>query len=356
MAIPSHMTYLLTAIAALVIAPLGLARVGAGELTVTPQQIQALQITLDEVKHATTEAVAVLPATVIPPPTGRHAVAAPFAGTVLHSSILIGQHVKKGQDLVSIASRDLLEALSRLKQSEAEQIAADVVAERYRYLADRDITSRNRSDETAALAAKARAVVEHNRRLTTINNIKVAADGSYILTAPVEGRVVEARVAPGTSLDAMAAPIVIDSTDAVWLEAQVPASLIKSIRPGDTISVANNIAGRVISIGGVLDPMTRSAMMLVELAPGSSLVAGQLVTLSVAHEANESALSVPRSAVSVIAGQSVVYVRTDDGFTPTPVTVRGRSTESATVEGALKPGQKVAISGLAQLEKMQARE
>ena len=328
----------------------------AKDLAVTVEQLQHLRITLDEVRSANSEAVAVLPATAIPPPNGRHAISAPFAGTVAHSDVLVGQHIKKGQALVTIASRDVLEAMSRLKQSEAELQAAEAVADRYRYLADRNITARNRAEETAAQASKARAVVDQHRRLSTINSIKVNDDGSYTLFAPSDGRVVEARVTPGASLEAMAPAVVFDNTQELWLEAQVPASLIGRINVGDAIVAGKVEGGRVVSIGGALDQMTRSAMMLVSLPMGSGLVSGQMVTLTVLHEAPSNAVSVPRSAVSVIGGEPVVFVRTSDGFAPTPVKVRGRSTELATIEGDLKPGQQVASSGLAQLEKMQAGE
>lgn len=333
----------------------GHAGVAAGKtVAVTSEQIERLRITLDEVKSATSEAVAMLPATVIPPPNGRHAISAPFAGTVLKSDVLVGQQIEKGQALVTIASRDVLEALSRLKQAEAELQAAEAVADRYRYLADRNITARNRAEETAAQATKARAVVDQYRRLATINNIKINADGSYTLFAPTTGRVVEARVAPGASLEAMAAAVVLDDTSELWLEAQVPASLLGRIKIGDDIVVGKTTGGRVVSIGGALDPMTRSAIMLVALPAGSGLVAGQMVTLTVSHDAPSDAVSVPRSSVSIIGGEPMVFVRTSEGFALTPVKVRGRSSETATIEGDLKPGQQVASSGIAQLEKMQA--
>ncbi len=349
---PSRASPIAIAIAVLALPAAALAQ--GKSLAVSSEQIERLRITLEEVKTATSEAVAVLPATVVPPPSGRLAVAAPYAGTVLQSDVLVGHQIKKGQVLVTIASRDVLEALSRLKQAEADLQAAEAVAERYRYLADRNIAARNRAEETAAQASKTRAVVDQQRRLSTINSIKINADGSYTLFAPADGRVVEARVTPGASLEAMAAAVVLDSSEDLWLEAQVPVSLIGRIKVNDAIVVGKGSEGRVVSIGNALDPVTRSAIMLVSLPAGSGLIAGQMVTLTVSHEAPSNAVSVPRSAVSVIGGEPIVFVRTSDGFTPTPVTIRGRSPETATIEGDVKPGQRVASSGLAQLEKLQA--
>lgn len=351
-----HFNWLAAVVVAAMACPGAGAPVLAKDLTVTTEQIERLRISLDEAKAATTEAIAVLPATVIPPPHGRLAIAAPFAGTVLNSDVLTGQTVTKGQALVTIASRELLEAMSRLAQAEAELQAAEAVAERYRYLADRNIAARNRAEETAAQSAKARAVVDQHRRLAAINNIQINQDGSYTLRAPAEGRIVESRATPGASLEAMAAAMIIDGSKELWLEAQVPGVLLGRMRVGDSIELANGTNGSIASIGGSLDPATRSALMLVKLPPGSMLVAGQMVTLTVTHETADGAVSVPRSALTVISGEPTVFVRTNAGFSATPVKVRGRSAETATIEGNIKPGQQVASSGLAQLEKMSGGE
>ena len=81
------------------------------------------------------EATALLPATVIPPLNSRVAISAPFAGTVLQVEVLAGQHVKEGMPLATIASKDMLEAIGRLKQLEVELATAEINAKRNRALA-----------------------------------------------------------------------------------------------------------------------------------------------------------------------------------------------------------------------------
>ena len=73
--------------------------------------MDALKIRLEKVRPASMEAVALLPATVVPPLNSRVAVSAPFAGTVLQVEVLAGQRVKEGMPLVTIASKDMLEAI-----------------------------------------------------------------------------------------------------------------------------------------------------------------------------------------------------------------------------------------------------
>src|SRR3974390_513087 len=82
----------------------------AQTIEISPKQMETLRIRLEKAQPASTEAVALLPAPVVPPLNSRVAVSAPFAGTVLQVGVLAGQHVKEGMPLATIASKDMLEA------------------------------------------------------------------------------------------------------------------------------------------------------------------------------------------------------------------------------------------------------
>lgn len=341
----------LTAVAAL-LALAQTAGASAGEIAVSQAQIDRLEIRLQEVRPASEEAIALLPATVIPPMNSRIAVPAPFAGTVVSVNVLPGEEVEPGRTLMTIASRELVETLSQLRQAEANLSAAKAVAERYKGLAEKNIASPTRAAETEAQATGLQAVVEEHRRLVSLGNIKSNPDGSYALIAQRAGRIVEANVASGASIVAMAPAIVIDTSDELWVEAQLPASLIGKVRAGDTIRLENGATGKVLSVSHSIDPKTRSALLTGTIPAKSGFVPGQMVTLSIHREAALSGLDVPAEAVVWLHGNPTVFVRTDTGFNALPITLKGKTLHGATIEGALTPGQKVAISGLAQLENM----
>ena len=288
----------------------------------------------------------------VPPLNSRVAVSAPFAGTVLHVNVLVGQHVEEGTPLVTIASREMLEAVARLRQSEVELQAAEVIAKRHRELADRRVGSLTKAEETQTEVNKLRVVTEQHRRIASLGNLKVNADGSYTLSAPRAGHVVETRATPGGSLDAMAAAVLIDTSDELWIQAQLPAIFVDRISEGDEITIANGIVGRVISVGSSLDPVTRSASLLARLPQGSGLVPGQMVTLTVSRPAAKGALSVPSRSITRIGGKPTVFLRVGEGFAATPVSIRGKTADTATIEGEINAGQEVAVSGIVQLEKM----
>jgi cobalt-zinc-cadmium efflux system membrane fusion protein len=324
----------------------------AAEITVSQTQIDGLEIKLQEVRPATDEAVALLPGTIIPPMNSRIAVPAPFSGTVVSVEVLPGETVEKGRELMTIASRELLETLSQLRQAEANLGAAAAVADRYRTLADKSISSPTRAAEAEAQREGLRAVVEEHRRLVSLGNIKTNADGSYTLVAQKAGRIVEANVEPGANIAAMSAALILDTSDELWVEAQLPASLMGKVLPGDRIRMGEGATGKVLSVGHTLDPKTRSAKLVGTIPASAGYVLGQMVTLSIHREAATGGFDVPAQSVVWLAGMPSVFVRTKDGFAVQPVTLKGKTLLGATIEGELMAGQKVAVSGLAQLENM----
>jgi len=335
---------------------LGATQAAGAEIAVSQEQIDRLEIRLEEVRPATEEAIALLPGTIIPPMNSRIAVPAPFAGTVVSVNVLPGEAVAAGRTLMTIASRELVETLSQLRQAEANLAAARAVADRYKGLAEKNIASPTRAAETEAQRAGLEAVVEQHRRLVSLGNIKSNPDGTYALIAQRAGRVVESNVGPGASIVAMAPAIVIDTSDELWVEAQLPASLIGKVRAGDTIRLENGTKGKVLSVSHSIDPKTRSASLTGSIPVPSGFVPGQMVTLSIHREAAVSGLDVPAEAIVWLDGKPSVFVRTAKGFSVLAVTLKGKTLHGATIEGVLTAGQQVAVSGLAQLENLIAGE
>lgn len=332
------------------------AAASAKDLAVGEAQISRLGIRTAEVRDARVEATATLPATVVPPLNGRVAAAVPYAGTVLSVAVLPGQVVRKSEPLLTVASRELIEAISRLRQAEADLHAADAVSRRYGLLAEKDIVARNRAEEAAAQREKALAAVEELRRATSILGIRINADGSYTTHAPQDGTVYEVRAQPGGSIEAMAPGVLIDTSDELWVEAHVPPDLLSSIAAGDPIKVAGGPSGTVVAMARALDPGMRSARLLARLDKGSELIAGQMVTIEIAKHRRAAGFEVPSAALGWVDGAFAVFVRTSTGFTLQRASVRSRSADAATIEADIKAGDRVAASGLSQLEKMTAGE
>ncbi len=327
-------------------------RAEARDISVSPTQIERMEILVVSAQPTDETVVALLPGTVVPALNARIVAAAPFGGTVTQVKVLPGERVSRGQDLAVVSSRELLEAASSLAQAEAELQAADAVARRRRDLADKNIQSPTMAEEAEAQVSKIKAVIDQYRRTLVIGGISSTSPGHYTVKAPEAGRVVEASVMPGDKIEAMAPAVTIDTSDELWIEAQLPAHLVSRIAPGDRIKVIDGPEGKVVSVGGSLDKLTRSAKLIASVPAESGLLPGQMVTLSVVQKAVTGARSVPSSAVARINGIEGVFVRSETGFILTPVKVEGRSPLAATVIGNIPESAAVAASGLPQLEQM----
>jgi cobalt-zinc-cadmium efflux system membrane fusion protein len=325
----------------------------ARELAVGPEQMPQFDAGAAEVRAAQKSIVASLPATIIPPMNARMAVAAPFAGTVLKLHVLPGQAVKKGDPLVTLASRDLSETLVRLKQAEADLLTAEVLLRRQRDLLKKDLVMAGRVAEAEAQVEKVRALAQEARRLLAMGAIQHNADGSYSLTAPDDGRIVEVRSTPGVALQAMDAAVLVDASEQLWLQAQLPGNMVGKVAVGDKVELPDGDVGKVISIGISLDPVTRSTTLLAEIPSRRDRMTGQTTTISVVRPGAAREYEIAADAIAWIAGKPYVFVRGKSGFLPVRISIKGKTPDVATVESdGLNPGQKLATNGLTQLEHM----
>lgn len=337
---------LVAAIIALAVPPEAIAK----DIALTPVQIERLDIKLAQVRPADFEALALLPGTVIPALNARISATAPFPGTVVQMHVLPGQKVTKGAALATIASRDLLEAQGQLAQAEAELEAALAVANRKRFLADKQIASTTLADEAEAHVAKVRSVVAQHKAAVSIGGIKANDSGQYVIHAPAEGRIAHVDTMPGEPIAAMAAVVSIDTSDALWIDVQAPLSIVTEIAPGDLAQVVEGPQGKVVSAGRDIDKLTRSARLIASVPDNSGLLPGQMVRITLKKSAQAGTLQVPSSAVAWIQGEHQVFARNESGFSLRPVKIRGRSIDTATVSGEISAGDLVAATGLPQLE------
>lgn len=329
----------------------------ARELVVGPEQAEQFDVRAVEVRPALKSIVASLPATIIPPMNARIAVTAPFSGTLLKLHVLPGQSVRKGDPLVTLASRDLSETLVRLRQAEADLQTADVIARRQRDLFQKNLISPEKVGEAEAQVQKVRALTQEARSLMAMGAITLNADGSYSLTAPKDGRIAEIRPTPGAALQAMETAVLVDTSEELWLQAQLPGQTVGKVKVGDRIELPDGDSGTVISVGISLDPVTRSTTLLAEIPSRKDHMTGQTTTILVVRPASANEFEISSDAIAWIGGSPHVFVRTRSGFLPVRVVVKGKSANVATVESeGLESGQKLATNGLAQLEHMMAGE
>ncbi|MFN3474430.1 MAG: efflux RND transporter periplasmic adaptor subunit [Blastomonas sp.] len=334
-------------------------RVAPGALTA--QQLQRLGIQTKSVDAAVDVPLGTVPAVVTLPPDAQVAVTAPFDGAILRVYVIAGQQVSRGQPLAIVKSREPLQYGAELARAQARLGLAQATAARTRQLVDEGIIAGARGDEVNAQIRVAQTDVSENARI--LRQASASAGGEVTLRAPISGRVAAMTAQVGGPVMATSAPFVIENSTAFTLDLQLPERLAGQVRPGMSISVSGpgvpeGAAGTIVSVGGSLDPATRSVLAKARVDGAPALVAGKSVMATINSNGNgtgaASGTSIPATALTKIDGKDHVFVRTGKRFVKRAVEVAGSSDGRVFVTTGLKPGEQVAVSGVSELKMLLA--
>ena len=116
---------------------------------------------------------------------------------------------------------------------------AEAIGRRKLLLVDKNFQNPVVAEEAEAQVAKIKAVIEQQKRTLSLNAISLRQSGEYSIPAAQDGTVVEVNAMPGDAIAAMGAVVTVDTSNELWVEAQIPASLVALIKPGSALSGRN---------------------------------------------------------------------------------------------------------------------
>ena len=324
-------------------------------IALKPDQVRALGLQLAVAERAESVPVAVLPARIAPPPNARVAIAAQLAGVVTRVFVVDGQEVRAGQPLATVASRDMVSLDAELARARSRQAVARADAARLAQLSREGIIAPARADQANALARQSDVDVGEQARLIALAGGRGGGAG-YTLVAPIAGRISSMTAETGKALETGAAPFVIDGGGALQVTAQLPERLIGAVRPGMIVRVGDSGVGKVLAVGGALDPETRSATVTASLPPAPGVVAGGALSVTIDGPAPEGAVSIPARALVDLDGKAIVFVIARGGVAiRRVVTVHGAG-DRAIVTRGLRAGDRVVSAGLSELKMLAAAD
>jgi RND family efflux transporter MFP subunit len=307
-----------------------------------------------------------VPATVSALPGGEAVIATPAPGRFRADTLPdLGQRVSAGQALGRLEPRlaagddratlaaEVASGQAALEGARAELTRAE------RLLAEQAVPARRVEEaKRATTVAEARLKAAEARlaqRDETLGTGGGAASGNaFVLRAPIAGRIVEVNATLGASYDEGATLFKIARTDAVELQAHVPAA--DAARARGVTAVALELPGRQdplplrfhhVHDPGVLDPATKALALQMEVAnPGGELLIGQAGTAILYTAGRERMPAIPKAAVLMEAGRPYVFVQTGgERFTRRYIEVAARDGDLVGVKSGVKPGERVVVRG-----------
>ncbi len=325
-----------------------------GMLTVPAGSPLRTHMVVQPVAGGEQSAVIELPAQIEADPARVANVVAPLTGRVIALKVGLGQHVRRGQILVVLASGDTAGAYAdRDKAQDTLETARKALA---RAKGVQAAGGSAQKDLEAAQSAFNQAQAESIRAATRVAALNGLAKGDahdLVLTAPQTGVVTALAVASGQQVtDPTAVLMTIANVETVFVTANVPETEIGEFPAGTAATVilaadpGHPLRGRVSEMDAVVQPDTRRQKVRIAMAnPGGRLLPNMYATVRVNGRLNggvivpQSALLMNNDAVSVL-----VEVR-PWVFQRRAVRIGDETEDNARVLSGLGPGDRVVVRG-----------
>jgi membrane fusion protein, heavy metal efflux system len=320
-----------------------------GTVRLSAEQLRTAGV---EVRAVTLEPLSLpvrVPGTVTTPDTATASLGSIVEGQVGRVSVVVGDRVPAGAELLRIHSHELADATRDRAGAGARLAYARSALERSRALFEAGAVSQEeverRTAEFEAEQAELRRSEEWVRHLGP-------AGGDVVVRSPRAGVVLGVHVRPGTAVNPGTPLVEVGGTEVLWVTGFVPEHTAVRLTTGADVTVGfqalpeHAVAGRVVRMAGAVDSLRRAVEVRVELAavpPG--VRPGMFATLLLSAGEPAPRVRLPAEAVQRLDGVEVAFVEEGEGrFRPHPVRAFALGDGTLAVEG-LAAGTRVVTRG-----------
>ncbi|KAF0215403.1 MAG: RND family efflux transporter MFP [Geobacteraceae bacterium] len=257
----------------------------------------------------------------VPVSNAEATVSAPLSGIISTVKQLpfIGKKVAKGE-VVALIDPPIRPdgGIGQLGAAYAEAKNRVALAQkeydRAKRLHEAKIAPLKRVEEAELTLSSARAALEPLEK--AMGNVKGEGGGRIAVRAPVSGTVVEVTAGAGKGVEAGQPILRIVNTGTLWLKANIPATEIGTA--GKSLNATFTVAGltdefkpsRLVSVGDMLDPQTRTLPVLFEVPNQSGrLKVGLFANVAIRTGSVAGALAVPKDALIEDEARWFVFIQ-----------------------------------------------
>ncbi|MGB6538275.1 MAG: efflux RND transporter periplasmic adaptor subunit [Xanthobacteraceae bacterium] len=299
----------------------------------------------------------------------------PYQGKIIALFAVVGDDVKKGQTLFTIASPDLLQAESTLIAAAGVLDLTTRNLARLRGLyttqavSQREVEQATSDQQTAEgnLRAARDAVRIFGKSDADIDNIiaKRIADPTLVVPSPIAGRIVARNAAPGLLVQpgVAPAPYTVANIDTMWLLANVAETDSPAFHAGQPERVRVDafpgrvFDARVTTVAAAVDPNTRRVLVHSAIKdPRNELRSGMFARFTIDVGAPVHSPAIPLDGVVREGdGTQTIWVTADRRhFTRRAVKIGEQSDGYRQILQGVQPGELAATEGAIFLSNMLA--
>lgn len=258
----------------------------------------------------------------------------------------LGDEVRTGAPLVTLASVEVSDAQAELRIAEQEWRRVSALG--------REAVAGRRITEAKVAVDRARAKAQAYGLPGTASG---GVNGQFTLTAPHAGRITEDEFVVGERIEPGKALFRLVDESIVWVDAKLPSGTVSRIEPGSQATVVvggERLAGKVMRSAHRTSDATRTASVRLEVPNqddrlhGGDFVEVYFEAASAANTDNKAAtqLAVPTDALVQLEGETVVFRRNAAGaLEPVPVRAGEVIGDRTVIREGLKTGDTVVVAG-----------
>lgn len=281
-----------------------------------------------------------------------------LSGVITSVAKNLGDRVRRGDVLAVIDSQDLGNLKSDFLAAQQRLAMARTTYEREKRLWEEKISAEQ--DYLASRQALGEAQIAQRNAEQKLIGLGFARDAlqrdnpsgltRLEIRAPIDGVVIEKKIATGEAVGAEVTMYVIADLSTVWADVAIYPADLNSVKTGQKVKVKatalNAEADGVISyVGALLGEQTRTAKARVTLRnPDQRWRPGLFVAVEVVQNEAEVPVAVPVTAIQTLRNWKVVFARFGDVFEARPVELgRSDGTLVEIIKG-LAPGTRYAAT------------
>ena len=303
----------------------------AREITMSAAAIQHGGVRWEPAATRAVAAVTEVPGQLVPNEDSTARLGAPAQARVVSVHVQVGDRVSRGRALVTLQSpaastarADYDKAVADLNARRSRATYARTARERAeRLLAAKAISrqelERTQADDELAKAELAQAEAESTRTRSALFQLGLSPGSDVMaMRAPLSGVVLGRDAVPGAVVEAGAPLVSVSNPSTLWLDIAATDRAASGMRVGGRVRFGvpafpvDTFTAKVLSVGGALDPATRTVPVRALVQNGGNRLRAQMFA-TVWLEATEggggtTSIAVPESAVMLLDERPVVFV------------------------------------------------
>jgi cobalt-zinc-cadmium efflux system membrane fusion protein len=278
------------------------------------------------------------------------------SGQVIECKVTLGDKVEAGQVLAVVRSAEIAGSYADLTSAEADIAIAKRQLDNQESLYKNGIASERELTEAKQNYEKAKAAKHKIEVMLSINGgNKTNAGGTYYLTAPIGGYIVEKKVNAGNFLRGDMGDYLFTISDLknVWIMANVFETDIPKVKEGYSVKVTTlaypdkEFKGTIEKVSEVLDPTNKALKVRIRLDnPGMLLKPEMFTKVIVNNKQNSRSICIPKTAVVEESGKTyAILFKSNCDLKVVEINILKTVGDKTYISGGIAVGDKIVTKG-----------